>query len=239
MVVTEDRFQGPADQGGLGAPSIDTVVVDYGGVLTNPLVETLVAFAERVGLSAEAIADAFMAATQRYGNTPMAALEVGEITERQMAERLLAELPPSAQKALAGRPFGELWFQGRTPNQPFLDFLRELRAAGYRLVLLTNNVREWEQRWRAQIPVDELFELVVNSAHEGVRKPQPEIYQILFDRLGVSPARCLFVDDTEENCRTARELGMRIVWFVDTATVVREIREILDRAGRYTQWVAR
>ncbi|MGJ5828273.1 HAD family hydrolase [Streptomyces ossamyceticus] len=212
------------------AMAVDTVVVDYGGVLTNPLVETFAAFAELAGIDAGDLAQAFLAATERHGETPMAALETGTITERQMVDRILAELPVGAGRILAdGQSFGELWFRGRRANEPFLAFLRALRRDGYRLALLTNNVREWEPLWRAQLPVDELFDVVVDSHREGVRKPEPEIYRILLDRLGTPAQRCLFVDDTEENCRAAAELGMRAVRFADTDSAVREISALLHR----------
>ncbi len=214
---------------------LDTVVVDYGGVLTNPLLETFGAFVERVGMDMATVAGAFAAATERHGVSPMAALEVGEITEGEMVRRLLAELPaelqPRATMAMRERSFGELWFQGRRPNQPFIDFLRELRGDGHRLALLTNNVLEWEVRWRADLPVDELFDLVVNSSHEGVRKPEPRVYEILLHRLCARPAQCLFVDDSEENCAAAAELGMRTVRFVDNASTVEAVRDALAPVG--------
>ncbi|RMI41147.1 HAD family phosphatase [Streptomyces triticirhizae] len=207
-----------------------TVVVDYGGVLTNPLSETFDAFARQVGISSDALATAFLAATERHGQTPMAALEVGAITERQMVERVAAELPPGDDEALAvlgERPFGELWFAGRTPNEPFLLFLRKIAAEGHRLALLTNNVREWRPRWRAQLPVDELFSVVVDSHEEGVRKPDPRIYRILLERLGASPQECLFVDDTKENCDAAESLGIRSVLFTDTDSAIDQLTEAL------------
>ncbi|MCM2391796.1 HAD family hydrolase [Streptomyces albipurpureus] len=212
--------------------AIDTVVVDYGGVLTNPLVETFVAFAELAGLGAQDLAQAFVAATKRYGHTPMAALETGGISERQMTERILAELPKGAGGVLEeGHSFGELWFRGRRPNEPFLAFLHSLRRRGYRLALLTNNVREWEPLWRAQLPVDELFEVVVDSHREGVRKPDPTIYRTLLDRLGADAGRCLFVDDTEENCAAAEVLGIRAVRFTDTDTAIEEIATALGHSA--------
>ncbi|MFI1735884.1 HAD family hydrolase [Streptomyces acidicola] len=210
--------------------ALDTIVVDYGGVLTNPLVETFAAFAELAGIDAGDLAQAFLTATERHGETPMAALETGAITERQMVDRILAELPEGAGRILAdGRSFGELWFRGRRPNEAFLEFLRGLRRDGYRLALLTNNVREWEPLWRAQLPVDELFDVVVDSHREGVRKPDPAIYRILLERLDTTPQHCLFVDDTEENCTAAAELGIRSVRFADTDGAVREISALLDR----------
>ncbi|MGH3682510.1 MAG: HAD family hydrolase [Natronosporangium sp.] len=206
---------------------IDTVVVDYGGVLTNPLRETYAALAATVGLTVETIGTAFAAATRRHGESPMAALEVAAISEREMVDRLLAELPEGASAALGDRPFGELWFAGRRPNHDFLSYLTNLHERGYRLALLTNNVREWEHRWRAQLPVDALFSVVVNSAHERVRKPDPGLYRILLDRLGARPERCLFVDDAPENCETAWALGIRSVEFRDHQQAVAEIERAL------------
>src|SRR6476619_46553 len=77
------------------------------------------------------------------------------------------------------------------------DLAARVRAAGYRTALLTNNVREWEPRWRAIFAVDELFELVVDSAFVGLRKPDPAIYRLPCDRLGLAAEQCLFVDDLE------------------------------------------
>ncbi|MDT0302380.1 HAD family hydrolase [Streptomonospora wellingtoniae] len=210
-------------------PGIEAVICDYGGVLTNPLAETYTALADKVGIPFEDIAAAFAAATARYGHSPMAALEVGEITEREMVARVAAELPPGAPPFPDDVPFGDLWFAGRTGNREFVSFLRTLKGR-VRLALLTNNVVEWERHWRATIPVDELFEVVVNSAHEGVRKPAPEIYHRTLQALGTHPGRCLFVDDVEANLAVARELGIATVHFTSTPQAVAGIRAALAPA---------
>ncbi|MDT0329574.1 HAD family hydrolase [Nocardiopsis lambiniae] len=211
---------------------IEAVVCDYGGVLTNPLHETLEHFARTAGLSADAILTAIGAAAAKGGADPMALLEVGAITEADLVAQITAELPEGGWTLPEDRTFGELWFAGRTGNHGFADFLRDLNMEGYRLALLTNNVLEWEELWRATVPADELFEVVVNSAHEGVRKPDTEIYERLLARLGLTPDRCLFVDDLEANLKPAAELGMATVRFQDNAQAIAEITELLDGAGR-------
>ncbi len=88
-------------------------------------------------------------------------------------------------------------------------------------------MREWEPHWRAKLPdVDEIFEVVVNSAFEGMRKPEPEIYRLTLERLGdgVAAQDCVFVDDIEVNCQTAEQLGMAAVHFRDTDQAVAELR---------------
>jgi epoxide hydrolase-like predicted phosphatase len=94
--------------------------------------------------------------------------------------------------------------------------------------LLTNNIREWEPYWRSMLPVDEIFEIVVDSAFVGVRKPEHEIYELTLERLGgVAPHGALFVDDVEVNCNAARELGMAAVRFLDTEQAIAEIEAVL------------
>jgi len=106
-----------------------------------------------------------------------------------------------------------------------------LRDEGYRMALLTNNVREWEPLWRAMAPIDEIFELVVDSAFVGMRKPDREIYELTLARLGVAAEHCLFIDDVEENCVAAREAGMAAVCYRDNDQAIAEIRATLAVAG--------
>jgi putative hydrolase of the HAD superfamily len=107
--------------------------------------------------------------------------------------------------------FTERWWAAMAPEPATQALVAAARRAGYRTALLTNNVREWEPRWRSMLPVDELFDVVVDSAFVGLRKPDPAIYRLTCDRLGVAPEACVFVDDLEANVAAARELGMTAV----------------------------
>jgi putative hydrolase of the HAD superfamily len=98
--------------------------------------------------------------------------------------------------------------------------MRELRGRGYRMAICTNNVREWEHRWRAMLPVDEIFDLVIDSAFVGMRKPDPGIYELTLARLGVPAERALLIDDIEINCEAARALGLRAVWYRDSEQAI-------------------
>jgi putative hydrolase of the HAD superfamily len=113
-----------------------------------------------------------------------------------------------------------------------ISYLRGLRSDGLRLGLLTNNVREWEPLWRAKLPdVDELFEVIVDSAFVGMRKPEPEIYELTIERMGggLRFEDCLFLDDIEVNCEAARELGMTAVRFVDNDQAIADLESALGR----------
>ena len=75
--------------------------------------------------------------------------------------------------------------------------------------MCTNNVREWEPLWREKLPIDEIFETVVDSAFVGVRKPDPAIYGIVLERLGLAADECAFVDDIAINVEAARDARLR------------------------------
>ena len=111
-----------------------------------------------------------------------------------------------------------------------IAFLRELRDRGYRLAMLTNNVREWEPRWRAMLPVDELFEVVVDSAFVGLRKPDPAIYGLTCDRLGVRRRTGACSSTTSRSTAPRRaDLGMAAVVFRSNAQAIAEMRAALAR----------
>ena len=122
--------------------------------------------------------------------------------------------------------FKEIYFEALHPNEPMIELMREIKATGIRMALLTNNVREWEPLWRSMLPVDELFELVVDSAFVGIRKPDAPIYELTIERLGdgIAAGDCLFVDDVAVNVAAARELGINAVRFRDNDQAIPEIR---------------
>jgi putative hydrolase of the HAD superfamily len=78
------------------------------------------------------------------------------------------------------------------------------------------------------LPVDEIFDIVVDSGFVGARKPDREIYDITLERLGLAAAQTVFVDDTEVNCDAARELGMHVVHFRDSDQAIAEIEALLE-----------
>jgi putative hydrolase of the HAD superfamily len=204
--------------------SVVAVVSDFGGVLTTPLVESFVAVQDQTGIPMEDLGTAMGSIAERTGGHPLFELETGRVSEVDFLEQLADELEP----ALGHRPemhrFSEIYFEALKPNPPMIELMRELKAGGRRMALLTNNVREWEPLWRSMLPVDEIFETVVDSAFVGCRKPDPEIYGITLERIGLEAGDCLFVDDVSDNCDTARELGMAAVHFQHNTQAIAEIR---------------
>ncbi len=88
--------------------------------------------------------------------------------------------------------------------------VRRLRRDGYRTAILTNNVKEWSQ-WREVIPIDD-FDVVVDSCEVGLRKPDPAIWDLTLDRLGLAADETVFLDDHPDNVRAASDMGLHGVF---------------------------
>ena len=209
-------------------PKIEAVISDFGGVLTTPLVQSFMAFQDQTGISSETLGKAMQAATEANGDNPLYEMERGEITEIAFLDKLTDHLEPLLGHRPEMHRFKEIYFEALESNPPMIELMRELKAAGYRMAMLTNNVREWEPLWRSMLPVDEIFETVVDSGFVGCRKPESRIYKITLDRLGLPAESCLFVDDVLVNCEGARKTGMTAVHFQENEQAIGEIRAALS-----------
>jgi putative hydrolase of the HAD superfamily len=208
---------------------IRAVISDFGGVLTTPLLDSFSAFQDETGISGATLGRAMQRIAERDGAHPLFELEKGNLTE----PAFLAQVSEALEPELGHRPemhrFKEIYFRALKPNEPMIEQMRALRERGYRMALLTNNVREWEPYWRSMVPVDDIFEVVVDSGFVSMRKPEPEIYELTLERLGddIAAADCLFVDDLEVNIDAARTLGMTAVHFRDSEQAIGEIESAL------------
>jgi putative hydrolase of the HAD superfamily len=204
------------------------LISDFGGVLTTPLTESFMAIQDSVGITPGDLGQAMKNATEEDGVNPLFELECGRITDDAFTERISDALEPILGHRPKFREFGLTFFEALHPNVGMIDLIREVRRNGYRAALLTNNVREWEPLWRSMLPVDELFETVVDSAFVGCRKPDPRIYEITLGRVELPPEACIFVDDMEINCEAAEKLGITAIHFRETAQVRAEVHRLLE-----------
>jgi epoxide hydrolase-like predicted phosphatase len=205
---------------------IRALISDFGGVLTTPLAAGFLAYEREAPISLEDLGRGMQAAAEIYGEHPLHSLERGEITEVEFARRLAEQLHDGFDL----ERLRQLYFESIDANAAMIDFIGEQRRRGLRTALLTNNVREWEPLWRAKLPeLDEIFEIVVDSAFVGMRKPEPAIYELTVERLGggLRAEECLFVDDIELNCDSARALGMTAVHFEHADQAIAELESAL------------
>lgn len=199
---------------------VRVVISDFGGVLTNPLEEAFRDWEAESGVPLEQLGQALVDVGQEIGENPLYRLERGELTMGEFERLVEAELRREVGVHAGFVGFSEFYFTRLFPNRPFIEYLRGYKVGGGRLALLTNNVREWEPYWRKMLPVDELFETVVDSGFVGTRKPERRIYEITHERIvalpglaDVDPAECVLVDDIEANCHGAVEFGFKAVHF--------------------------
>jgi putative hydrolase of the HAD superfamily len=207
------------------------VISDFGGVLTTPLMTAFTRIGETYGMGWERLGGAITALTEEHGVNPLHALETGRLTEHDFLSRLERALARDGGPPIELHGFGQAYFDALDPNTELIDHMRDLRGRGLRMAILTNNVREWEPLWRAKLPVDEIFDVVVDSGFVGMRKPDPAIYELTVRRLGVPAPACLFVDDLEPNCAAAREAGMQAIVYRDPEQAAVDIRAALDVSG--------
>ncbi len=208
----------------------EALICDWGGVLTTPLLLGFMRIQEAHGIPLEAIGAAMAHAATDRGTNPLYDIERGEITEAEFLGILSASLEREIGRPVALDRFADEYFQAIQTNDELVDYLRGVKARGIRLACLTNNIREWEPRWRAMLPVDELFELVVDSGFVGMRKPEPEIYALTLERLGLPAEVCAFLDDLEVNCDGARAVGITAVQFHSTEQAIAELDAVFGPA---------
>jgi putative hydrolase of the HAD superfamily len=214
---------------------IEAVISDFGGVLTSPLIDSFASFQDASGISLQDLGEAMAAVGKRIGSNPLFELETGRMTEREFLSVLADALTTRLGRPVELHGFGERYFEELHPNERLIAYMRELRERGYKMAICTNNVREWEPLWRAKLPVEEIFDVVVDSAFVGTRKPERRIYEITLERLGVPAPAALLIDDLEVNCTAAQELGLQAVWFRDTEQTIDEIEAALSAGARASQ----
>jgi epoxide hydrolase-like predicted phosphatase len=199
------------------------LVVDYGGVMTSPLQDTLSAWCAADGIDVSHMREVVRElVTETSQANPIHGLERGELAtaefERTLADRLrTVDGRPLQAAGMLDRMF--LAFDAE-PTMP--GVLRRARAAGLATALLSNS-------WGNDYPReewDELFDTVVISGEVGLRKPEPEIYRLVARRLRLAPEQCVFVDDLRANVRGAVDVGMVGVHHVTPEQTVAELEAL-------------
>lgn len=195
---------------------IKALVFDFGGVLTNPVWESFAAFCREQGLDEDTVKRLFREDPGALAD--LRGLETGELEEAEFERRFADRLGLADSEGLIER-----LFVGMTPLEPMLDAVRAARAAGLRTALLSNS---WSVSHYDRELLAELFDAAVISAEVGMHKPQPEIYLLVAERLGVEPGECAFIDDLRENCEGAEAVGMTAIRHRDAAETIAKLEQL-------------
>ena len=201
------------------------LLVDFGGVLTTNIFESFQAFCEAEGLVPDRVRNAFRSDDE--GRQLLFDLELGKLDDAEFERRFAGHLGLAPERAdgLIDRMFG-----GMRPDRDMEMAVVMAKRQGIRTGLISNS---WGSGRYERDRFPDLFDGWVISGEEGIRKPDPAIYALGAERIGLPPEEIVFVDDLRGNLKPAREMGMATVHHVRAQETIAQLEELLDvKLGR-------
>lgn len=207
--------------------SIEAVLFDLGGVYTDSPFTAMDEVSAELGTTPDTIREILFGDYHVDNDHPWHRLERGEVTLQIAREEIIAlgrehdlEIDPVVMLSRIGT--------GGGTRDVLIHRTRELRNQGYKTALLTNNFAEVRLAWRKLLPVDELFDVVVDSSEVGMRKPNPAIFHHTLELLSVSAEQSIFLDDFAGNIAAAARLGIRgVLVGSDINAAIHELNALL------------
>jgi epoxide hydrolase-like predicted phosphatase len=212
------------------APADETrsaLLIDWGGVLTTNLFASFHAYCLAAGIAPETLLGRFR--TDEAARELLIALETGELGEDAFELQFAAQLGVDPDGLIDGL-FAEVH-----PDVAMVQAVRSARAAGVRTALVSNS---WGVHRYPREMFGELFDGIVISAEEGIRKPSRRMYELGAERAGVPAAQCVYVDDLPFNLTPARQMGMATVHHTSAETTIPELERLLGVALSQTPGAA-
>lgn len=212
------------------AGAIEAVVFDFGGVYTDSPFDAVRTRGLDLGIDPEQALLFVFGSYDRDTDHPWHRAERGELAldeaRLQIQEQARAQgIELEVYDMLAS-------LAGGAVRHEMVERTRRLRLDGYRTGMITNNVSEFRDFWRPMLPLDELFDVVIDSCEVGMRKPDPRIFSLMCDQLGVAPGRAAFLDDYPGNVAAAEAAGLRgILVTADYHHAVAELDALLADGG--------
>lgn len=192
------------------------LLIDWGGVLTTNLFASFHAYCVETDLDPKTLMGRFR--TDPAARELLIALETGEIDELAFELKFAALLEVEPDGLVDGL------FKGVQPDVAMVEAVRRAREGGIRTALVSNS---WGVHRYPHDMFEELFDGVVISGEEGIRKPHPRMYELGAERAGLAPELCIFVDDLPFNLTPAEQLGMATVHHTDADTSILEMERLL------------
>ena len=204
--------------------TVDAVVFDYGGVLTSAVRETTAHWLAADDIDETSFATVmrdWMARDVEVGS-PVHRLETGELTGPEFEVEFAARLRTTSGGAVLAEGLLARLFATMRPDPAMFALITDLRALGVRVAVLSNS---WANTYPDNLA--ELVDVVVISGEVGLRKPDPKIYRLTLDRLGLPASACVFVDDAPINVDAATALGMTAIRHRDAAGTRAALAELI------------
>ena len=219
----------PEQPSGTGSRRIRGVIMDWGGVMTNPIRDMVQAWLDDEDVDHEQYAAAMRpwvtAAYDHNGDiNPIHALERGECTTEEFERLLAAQIARRDGVQVLAEGLLTRMFAGSIPVGSMYDAVRAIRSAGLRTALLSNS---WGMADYPRHLFPGMFDVVVISGEVGMRKPEERIFRHAAGMLGLDPAECVFIDDIEVNVAAAEAIGMTAILHHDPAVTLARLGDLL------------
>jgi putative hydrolase of the HAD superfamily len=192
------------------------LLIDWGGVLTTNLFASFHAYCLKAGIPPESLMGRFR--TDPAARELLIALEKGELEEDAFELQFAAQLGVSPDGLIDGL------FAGVHPDTAMVQAVAKARAAGVRTALVSNS---WGVHRYPHELFDELFDGVVISAEEGIRKPSRRMYELGVERAGARAEECVYVDDLPFNLTPAQDMGMATIHHTSSEKTIPELERLL------------
>jgi putative hydrolase of the HAD superfamily len=195
------------------------LLLDFGGVLTTSVLDAIRRFCAESGLEPSTLLDAFR--TDPVARQLLVDIERGAIIQEEF------EVGVGRLLGVDHHRLVERMLASCEPEPVVLEAAERARAAGVRTGVLSNSLGLHPYNPYADWGLAERFDVVVISEETGTRKPEPAIYRLAVERLGLPFQACVFVDDLAQNLEPARALGMTTVRKTSTARLLDELEGLL------------
>lgn len=187
---------------------LKAVLFDFGGVFTDSPFHAFSAYAKKIGASDDQVSDIVFGGYAVDGAHPWHQVERGEITLEDARAAIMALGREQGLDVDIWEVFMAMAENGGGLRTELVAYVPKIRAAGLATGIITNNVVEFRDHWRGMLPVDELFDFVIDSSEVGMRKPNPAIFELALETGGLSRQEVLFLDDYQGNVVAAQALNI-------------------------------
>lgn len=190
---------------------LKAVLFDFGGVFTDSPFHAFSDYAKKIGASESQVTDIVFGGYGVDGDHPWHQVERGEIALEKARDKILAIGAEQGLNVDIWEVFMAMADNGGGLRVELVEYVRKIRASGLATGIITNNVVEFREHWRGMLPVDELFDFVVDSCEVGIRKPNPAIFTHALEVGGLKPNEAIFLDDFEGNVIAASALNIHSI----------------------------
>lgn len=203
----------------------EALVVDFGGVMTTSLEAAMAAFAMANGIKIQHLVRAALSAYMGADDDLVTGFETGRISEGDFSVAFAARLKEYSGVAIGHDGLVPSLFEALDLEEDMFELVERAKSSGYKAALLSNS---WGMGLYPLDRIRELFDVVVISGEVGLRKPDPDIFRLTVDKLGLEAGACVFVDDHPGHLKAAQQAGMATVLHKTPAQSIPEVEALLN-----------